>query len=331
MGSPLKSPIDKAKTKSGHWRGQLPITATEPQSPERTCSGGTGSYWKQAGLWTLNEASFALHVPNSKGPKLRRIKPIDFKSSFLSRMSHEFRAPMHAITSFTKLAQKHLDAARHEKVDTYLQNISLSSSRLMVMLNDLLDLSKLEFGIVDFKIEMGDASDVARQSHEELRSLFEEKELDFQIECSTQNNLIWFDGNKIAQVFINLYSNAIKFSPNQGVIKVYIQEDGIPEESGALHCTISDQGPGIPQSELESIFGEFVQSGSQRNSHGSSGLGLAICREIVTRHGGKIWAENQIKGGAAFHFLLPRSSNNTSAGLSAPQLSVPVPFPSFPL
>ena len=238
---------------------------------------------------------------------------------------------MHAITNFTILAQRNLDVARHEKVDIFLQNIRLSSSRLLVMLNDLLDISKLESGIVDFKIEMCDASDVARQAYEELSSLFEEKKLELQIECSTQNNLAPFDRNQIVQVLINLYYNAIKFSSNQGVIKVYIREDGIPEESRALHCTVSDQGPGIPQSDLESIFGEFVQSGSQRNSPGSSGLGLAICREIVARHGGKIWAENQIKGGAAFHFLLPRLSDNTSTEHPAKFAKSKDPFPSFAL
>lgn len=107
------------------------------------------------------------------------------------------------------------------------------------------------------------------------------------------------------QVFINLLSNAIKFSPKGGLIEIKIADAVLQGGSPALHCIVSDDGVGIPESERQTIFDKFTQSSKTDTGAGGSGLGLAICREIIHLHGGSIWADEAPSGGAAIHFILP--------------------------
>ena len=108
------------------------------------------------------------------------------------------------------------------------------------------------------------------------------------------------------QVFINLFSNAIKFSPAQGEVIVTIEDAVLPGQRPAIHCSVADEGAGIPDGELEAIFEKFTQSSKTDKGAGGSGLGLAICREIVHLHQGKIWASNTASGGGMFHIVVPR-------------------------
>ena len=110
-------------------------------------------------------------------------------------------------------------------------------------------------------------------------------------------------------MFINLFSNAIKFSPKEGAIEVLISDSFLPERGAALHCVVSDNGIGIPPAEMETIFDKFHQSSKTNTGAGGSGLGLAICREIIHLHGGAIWAAAAPSGGAAINFTLPRESS----------------------
>jgi len=227
------------------------------------------------------------------------------KSSLLMNMSHEFRTPMHAILNYASMGLKKLDSNDFEKLKKYLSNISTSGIRLLGMLNALLDLAKLESGKFDLRLARGDLVQIARQSQAEIDSLFEAKQLRLAFEIRTPNTAAVFDGQRIMQVFINLFSNAVKFSPAQTTIKVVIEDGELPGQQTALHCSVADEGPGIPDGELEAIFDKFTQSSKTANGAGGSGLGLAICREIVLLHNGKIWASNAPSGGAIFHLLLP--------------------------
>ncbi len=227
------------------------------------------------------------------------------KTSLLMNMSHEFRTPMHAILNYTRMGLKKLDSKDIEKLRKYLTNIDISGVRLLGMLNALLDLAKLESGKFDLHPARGELAQIVRQSEAEIESLFEAKQIRLDFEAHTSDTAGVFDKHQMMQVFINLFSNAVKFSPAQAAVKVVIEAGVLAGQRPALHCSVADEGPGIPDGELEAIFDKFTQSSKTANGAGGSGLGLAICREIVLLHQGKIWATNAASGGAIFHLLLP--------------------------
>ncbi len=238
------------------------------------------------------------------------------KSEFLANMSHELRTPMHAILSFTHLAKKSLAAQANEKAQHFLSQIEDSGNRLLLLLNDLLDISKLESGNTIYNFERYDIREIVNRVSRESESLLQEKQLQFDIDETPFDTNIEIDPQRMHQVFFNLLSNAIKFSPHGKRIMVTMhpsieslgrrQSDSATEE--ALRITFEDQGVGIPESELQDIFNKFVQSSKTKTGAGGTGLGLAICQEIVEAHRGKIWAENHPEGGAILTILIPRTS-----------------------
>lgn len=227
------------------------------------------------------------------------------KTSLLMNISHEFRTPMHAILNYTNLSLKKALTSEPDKLKKYLTNIQLSGLRLLELLNALLDLAKLEFGKLELRLARGDLIQVIRQSQAELGCLLEAKQLEFHVQCRSEEPRGVFDKERLTQVFINLLSNAIKFSPKGGVIDVTVTDSVLPECGPAFHCIFSDEGVGIPEAELEIVFEKFEQS-SKTSGAGGSGLGLAICREIIHLHNGAIWAAAAASGGAAIHVLIPK-------------------------
>ncbi len=236
------------------------------------------------------------------------------KTSLLMNMSHEFRTPMHAILNYTSMGLKKLEGNDFDKLKKYLSNINTSGVRLLGMLNSLLDLAKLESGKFDLRLSRVDLAQIVRQSQAEIDSLFEAKQLRLTFEARTPNTTGVFDSHQMVQVFINLFSNAVKFSPAQAAVKVIIEAGVLAGQRPALHCSVADEGPGIPDGELEAIFDKFTQSSKTANGAGGSGLGLAICREIVLLHNGKVWAANAASGGAIFHLLLPTDLASPDTG-----------------
>lgn len=226
------------------------------------------------------------------------------KSEFLANMSHELRTPMHAILGFARLSLKRVDKAADEKLATMLNNIHISGERLLGLLNELLDLSKLESGKTSFDFKEADLQRVLQQVLAELDPLLAAKQIQVQTETAA-DTVVVHDAKFMMQVFVNILSNAIKFSPVGSTINVRFSEAKIDESSAALQCCISDQGMGIPPDELEIVFNKFSQSSKTSSGAGGTGLGLSIVREILGAHGGRIWAENIISGGASFTFLLP--------------------------
>jgi len=257
-------------------------------------------------------------VNNRKSAQIRAEQANQAKSMFLANMSHELRTPMHAILSFSELGKDKADSASPEKILGYFSGISESGSRLLELLNDLLDLSKLESGKTELKMEKNNLLSVVESSINEQKARISELELSVNIvdiKCSTEAE---FDRTKISQVVTNLLSNAIKFSEKGGVININIVSEEIwqaREEAmlPALHLSVSDSGIGIPEEELSLVFDKFVQSSKTNTGAGGTGLGLAICREIVSFHKGKIWAENSDCGGALFHVVLPTLRTPASA------------------
>jgi signal transduction histidine kinase len=234
------------------------------------------------------------------------------KSLFLSNMSHELRTPMHAILSFSELGVVMAEAADRETMISYFDRIHESGQRLLSLIGDLLDLSKLESGRVEYSFEEHDLMAVINAVSSELESLFKGKTIT--LNCvPTAAIEFYFDRDKIHQVLINLLSNAIKFSPPDSEILIDCKHSFIatshgvddPNNAPAIEVIIGDEGVGIPPDQLEEIFDMFIQSSKTTADNGGTGLGLAISRQIVEGHFGIIKAQNRPQKGAEFIFTLP--------------------------
>ena len=224
------------------------------------------------------------------------------KSTFLSNVSHELRTPMHGILSFASFGIKKHATANPDKILGYFQMIRQSGETLLTLLNDLLDLAKLESGKTTFEFRPANLSSLIDVVRDECNSLALERNLTIRCENLEVNEKIALDTDKIRQVLRNLLNNAIKFSPEGGTIDVIAFNN-----VNSIVVSVRDQGAGIPENELENIFDKFVQSSKNKTKAGGTGLGLAICREIIAAHKGRIWAENNPDRGANFSFEIPLS------------------------
>jgi PAS domain S-box-containing protein len=224
------------------------------------------------------------------------------KSEFLANMSHELRTPLHGILSFASFGLLKARTAPPEKLCDYFQHIEQSGQTLLSLLNNLLDLAKLEAGRMVFEWQLTDLRRLLERVADEFSSLTSERHLT--IACHTPDvpTEVTVDPEKMMQVLRNLVSNAVKFSPPGGRIELCLESRG-----PSVIVTIADQGMGIAVEELETIFDKFVQSRRTQTGAGGTGLGLSICREIMTAHHGRVWAQNRPEGGAVFTAELPRA------------------------
>jgi PAS domain S-box-containing protein len=225
------------------------------------------------------------------------------ESEFLSNMSHELRTPMHAILGYTGICTTAVKEGKTEGLERYLNNITLSGKRLLNLLNDLLNLAKMEEGKMEYKLERGDLKDVVEHTLMELDPLIKEKNVQMRVRMEDCTDAV-FSRSHLIQVLINLVSNAIKFSGPGSQVVIDLAEDRSSSERG-ICCKVIDEGPGIPEDELRAVFDKFVQSKKTKTGKGGTGLGLAICDHIIKAHGGRIWAENAKPHGAAFTFFIP--------------------------
>lgn len=232
------------------------------------------------------------------------------KSEFLANMSHEFRTPLHAIISYACLGIERIDTAGPEKLKTYFERIQQSSTRLSTLVMDLLDIARLEATPSRLQARPCDVMELVSRVESELGILIEAKQLRPEHKVSTGDTQACVDADRFLRVVLNVYSNAIKFSPQNGVLEAMLDEAFLPGDAKAmrpaLRLTIKDQGPGIPSGEEELIFDKFMQSSRTKTGAGGVGLGLAIAREIVLLHGGQIKARNHPDGGAVIEIVVPR-------------------------
>ncbi|KPA17439.1 multi-sensor hybrid histidine kinase [Candidatus Magnetomorum sp. HK-1] len=226
------------------------------------------------------------------------------KNEFISNMSHEFRTPMQAILHCSKSGIKNIDSLSKEKIYDYFKHIKDAGNRLMPLLNDLLDLSRLESGKHIYRFKTMSIEPVIDIAISELQQMFQNKNIQPIVQMKNDQLKACFDQDKIVQVLQNLLSNAINFSSKKN--NVYIHVENLPENEDKPDIKISviDQGIGIPKDELEVIFDKFVQSSLTRSSSGGIAMGLSICKRIIHDHGGLIWAENNNPKGSVFQFIL---------------------------
>ncbi len=223
------------------------------------------------------------------------------KSEFLANMSHELRTPLHSILSFAGFGMRRIEKVEPERLLSFFEQIDRSGRTLLGLLNNLLDLAKLESGRMELRPEDVDLAHLLDEMVDEFRSYISARGLRIVWLHPGQSVDMALDPGLAKQVFRNLLSNAAKFSSNDSDIEIDVRES---DESVTVE--IRDRGVGIPESELETIFEKFAQSSQTRSGAGGTGLGLAICRDVVAMHGGTIHAENRRDGGSVFIVQLPR-------------------------
>jgi PAS domain S-box-containing protein len=221
------------------------------------------------------------------------------KSEFVANMSHELRTPLQSILGFAELGM--LRGRAQPKLAGMFEDIHLAGKRMLTLVNDLLEVSKLESTVGTFHLERIDLRGVVRPVIRELEPLLERSHLMMDVDMSDTPLVAKADPLRFQQVIRNVVANAIKFSPPGSTITL----QGFMDPQGQVHLVVQDEGPGIPESELETIFEAFVQSSKTKDGSGGTGLGLAICRKIVEAMGGQIYARNVPASGAAFHVILP--------------------------
>jgi signal transduction histidine kinase len=229
------------------------------------------------------------------------------KSVFLANISHELRNPMHQILSYSKYGIEKIDSSK-QKLQHYFCQTKRAADRLMLLLNDLLDLSKMEAGKKAYNMKRCDIYHIIDETAAEFKTSLEEAKLSLNIVKPTFETITACDDYTIGQVMCNLISNAVRYSHEGIAIDVKSEKCQIPignVMTDVVKVCVYDRGIGIPENELESVFEKFTQSSRTQTGAGGTGLGLAICHEIIKAHKGKIWAENNSEGGASLFFALP--------------------------
>lgn len=239
------------------------------------------------------------------------------KSVFLASMSHELRTPMHGILSFAKFGQAKIGKVPEEKLLYYFDQIDRSGSRLLILLNDLLDLAKLESGKMEMEFKSESLAKIVSNCIAEQLSRLEDVGLQVDKMFPEKTDLkLELDVVRIGQVITNLLSNAIKFSLPGTTIEIGYRSAMLERESGvtsAVEFYILNHGDQIDESELESIFEKFNQSHTcSYVAQKGTGLGLSISREIILAHGGRIWAENANADEVVFRFVIPLQQDHKS-------------------
>ncbi len=222
------------------------------------------------------------------------------KSEFLANMSHELRTPLNAVIGFSEVLSERMFGELNEKQAEYVQDINASGTHLLSLINDILDISKIEAGRMELDLSNLDLPNVVDTAVLLTRERAGRRGIVLRVEKDEQLGPIRGDERKIKQVLLNLLSNAIKFTPDGGRIDVRAKL-----VNATVEISISDTGIGIAPEDQEAVFEEFRQVGTANTKVEGTGLGLALSRKFVELHGGKIWVKSQVGAGSTFTFTLP--------------------------
>jgi signal transduction histidine kinase len=222
------------------------------------------------------------------------------KSEFLANMSHELRTPLNAIIGFSEVLNERMFGELNDKQAEYLRDIHASGTHLLSLINDILDLSKVEAGRMELELTDFDLPAAVDSALTLVRERASRKGVALRMTIGEKIAMIRGDERKIRQVLLNLLSNAIKFTPEGGRIGV-----GAALENGAVEVSVSDTGVGIAPEDHEAVFEEFRQVGASAAKQEGTGLGLALCRKFIELHGGTIRVKSQAGAGSTFTFTLP--------------------------
>ncbi len=239
------------------------------------------------------------------------------KSDFLANMSHELRTPLNAIIGFSEMMYDGMTGPLNDKQKAFLSDVVGSAKHLLTLINDILDLSKVEVGMVKLELKNYPIKDFVEKSI----IMFKEKALRQRIALTTEMvggvNIVEADDRRLRQVMLNLLSNAMKFTPDGGSVSVVVKRAG-----DFIEFSVSDTGIGISEEDQKKLFVPFQQLDNiYTKKYEGTGLGLALCEKIVELHGGRIWVESEVRKGSTFKFVIPIKAE-PSVGVEA----APTPY-----
>lgn len=283
--------------------------ASDRMENEFNFSDGSKS-WFELSIQPVPEGIFVLSLDITERKRAEEIRlenerlaaASKAKSDFLANMSHELRTPLNAIIGFSELMSQKISGELNEKQERYVSDILVSGRHLLSLINDILDLSKVEAG----KIELAEEKFPVHEAINEGLTLIKEKAMRHNVALKVEQDprleFIEADKLRFKQILFNLLDNAVKFSkPESGVVTIAAKK-----EKDMAKFSVSDTGIGIKEEDMKKLFKEFEQldTGITRK-YGGTGLGLAITKQLVELHGGKIWAESRFGEGSTFTFMLP--------------------------
>jgi two-component system sensor histidine kinase GlrK len=270
----------------------------------------------------------------------RRLNELDeLKKDFVSHVSHELKAPLASMRETIQLMLEQIPGPLTDKQKRLLELNLQSEYRLTSMISNLLDLSRIEAGVMVYELKSQNLVPLVQNAIAEIELQSNEKQIQIKTSFPEEPLLVECDSGRIMQVIVNLVGNAVKFSPRKGVVQVIVEDiREVPrtmpkrwrtlimntdEEKIYGLVTVADSGPGIPDLEKEKIFKKFHQVKQEKKIAGQGvGLGLAISRTIVEAHRGAIWAEDNLGGGCRFLlFLQPGKTWENEAGLQTSNLA----------
>ena len=233
------------------------------------------------------------------------------KSEFLANMSHELRTPLNSVIGFSEVLLEGNSGSLNEKQTRYLKNISKSGKHLLTIINDILDISKIESGNMHIHKENISVKNLLEDMFSSMQPLAAEKEIVMKVSFGPDLDYIQADKGKIKQVLYNLIGNALKFTEHGGSVTISAKVNG-----DMAYISVEDTGIGISRKDQEKLFKPFTQIDSSiSRKYEGTGLGLALSKELVALHGGKIWVESEPGKGSTFTFTIPINGSQPSGNL----------------
>ena len=226
------------------------------------------------------------------------------KSEFLANMSHELRTPLNAILGFSQVLRERMFGDINEKQEEYLDDILASGNHLLSLINDVLDLSKVEAGQIELEAAPFSLREALERGVVMVRERATKDDVEIALSADPDVDPVEGDERRIRQVIFNLLSNAVKFTPAGGAVDV-----NAAQVDGEVRVSVADSGPGIATEDHERIFAEFQQTEAGIEQREGTGLGLALSKRLVELHSGRMWVESELGKGSTFVFTLPRGSS----------------------
>ena len=262
-------------------------------SPTETPEG----HFVTAAIRDVTERKRQLEEENRRMQEATRLK-----SEFLANMSHELRTPLNAIIGFSELMVNEKVGPLSAEHKEYLGDILTSARHLLQLINDVLDLTKVEAGKMEFRPEILDLPKVTTEVKDILRGLAAAKRITVEVKIDPTLPRVLLDGGKYKQVLYNFLSNAIKFTPENGRVSI----NAVPEENGMFRLSVKDNGIGIKAEDRHKLFIEFTQlDQGTAKKYAGTGLGLALTKRIVEAQGGRVEVQSQAGVGSTFSAVLP--------------------------
>ena len=226
------------------------------------------------------------------------------KSEFLANMSHELRTPLNSIIGFSQVLRERMFGELNAKQEEYLDDIISSGHHLLSLINDVLDLSKVEAGQIELEVELFSLRDALERGVVMVRERATKDGVQVAFTADPEVDVVEGDERRIKQVIFNLLSNAVKFTPAGGAVDV-----SAAQVDGEVRVAVADSGPGLASEDHERIFEEFQQAEAGVELREGTGLGLALSKRLVELHGGRIWVDSELGKGSTFVFTLPARSS----------------------